>query len=272
MKSFSEFAPVYEAKFEDVSKEVVFCWGRFNPPTRAHQMVFQTAKAEAEDRNAAFYIFTSQTADDDKNPLDFSTKIITLERYFPELSVHIVKNKDIRTLFDVVRKLQENDFTDLTLFVGSDRQRIFQEQLRTYFDDLTINVETAGKERDENEAGMEGLSGQKLRDFVRAGDYRSFLKSSPKNVSEEYVEDTFHAIRRRYGLPTEGPKRETVEISTSDEREKFFNGYFKEGDRILKNATNQIGEVKSVGSNYLNILLLGETKQRREWPWEVTKL
>ena len=269
MKSFKEYAVKYESQLENETKEAFFCWGRFNPPTRAHHMLFLKTKKEAEEANASFFIFTSQTADDDRNPLDFARKVEVLEQYFPELSSNIVKNKDVRTLFDTVRKLKENDYNKVTLYVGSDRATNFRRQLRNHFDDIKIDVEQAGATRDSDSDRVNGLSGNKLRNAVKEGDYDTFRAGSPK-VDEELVQNVYHDIRRRYGLPSDKPKTDPIEIQTTEEREEFFKGKFQEGDSILKDG--RVGEIKSIGSNYLNILYLGEEKIKREWPWEVIKL
>lgn len=276
MRSFSEFTgnTLHEVALEPDQKRAVFCWGRFNPPTRGHEKVFAFAKEKSDEDKASFYIFTSQTSDDDKNPLDYTRKITTLKKYFPQYSINVVQSSKINTLFDVVRKLASHDFTKATLVVGEDRLATFKEQMRKYTpDSIDIEVISAGKRSDDgtDPGAVEEVSGQMLRDFVRKGDFKSFRLASPRDAKLHYVEDTYHNIRRRYGLPSE-KKNPTVEIATSEERERFFRGEFQAGDKVLGKQTNQIGEVQSVGTNYLNILFLGEEKTRRIWPRDVAKL
>lgn len=274
MKKFSEYTgKIYESSIETPEKKAVFCWGRFNPPTRGHEKVFDHAYKVAEEEKASFYIFTSQTSDDDKNPLDYFKKIKTLEKYFPKYFVNIVRNTEVKTLFDTVNSLIENKFDRAYLVVGEDRVQVFQKQMRDYFSDkLIVRVITAGDRTDGNDVeDVESISGQMLRDFVRKGDLESFIKGSPKSAKRSAIEDTFHDIRRRYGLPNQ-KKSQPVEIETTPVREMFFQGHFTGGDKILKTTTNQIGEIKSLGSNFLNVLFLGEEKTRRVWPSEVIKL
>lgn len=274
MKKFSQYATkLYEADIETPEKTAVFCWGRFNPPTLAHQMVFDTAYDLAKEEKASFYIFTSQTSDDDKNPLDYINKIKTLEKYFPQYTINIAKSAEIKTLFDVVKKLIEKKFEKGILVVGEDRQQVFQKQMRDYFsDDIPIRVVSAG---DRNEGSdledITTISGQMLRDFVRKGDFESFVKGSPKGVKRVYIEDTYHTIRRRYGIPGE-QKKAPVEIATTESREMFFAGAFQEGNKVIRHKTNQIGEVKGLGSNFVNVLFLGDEKVSRVWPSELGKL
>ena len=201
-------------------------------------------------------------------------KISTLERYFPRYAVNVVKNTKIKTLFDVVRVLQSNNFTHGTLVVGEDRVHVFQKQMRDYFQDgIKIEVVSAGERSSDgtDPGAIEEISGQMLRDFVRKGDFESFKMGSPHGVDEKKLLDVYHDIRRRYGIPGE-KKSEAIVIKTTEDRERFFEGEFAPGDKVLTKETNQIGEVKSVGSNYLSILFLGETKEQRIWPWDVTKL
>lgn len=274
MKRFSEFSEtaIYETSLEPTEKKVTFCWGRFNPPTIGHEKVFDFAYRKAKEDNSSFYIFTSQTSDDDKNPLDYTRKIKILERYFPQYSINIVRNAEIKTLFDAVNILVDKKFTNGTMVVGQDRVDVFRKQMRDYFTDrINVEVVSAGDRSGVNPDSVESISGQMLRDFVRKGDFESFKKASPKSAKTKYVEDAYHDIRRRYGLPGD-KKADPVEITTTEERERFYNGQFEAGNRILKTSTNQLGEIHSIGSNYLNIMFLGETKTKRVWPWEVTKL
>jgi len=72
---------------EDGDKHVTFCFGRFNPPTLGHEQVFKTMKSMGGDMK----IFTSQSQDKKKNPLDYSTKINFLRKMFPQYAEILLK-------------------------------------------------------------------------------------------------------------------------------------------------------------------------------------
>lgn len=255
---------------EEIAPErsIVFCWGRFNPPTLGHQVVFQRAKRLSKAKEASFQIFTSQTHDQDKNPLSYDEKISTLRRYFPKLSSSIVKNDNIRTLFDVVENLIANNFTKGWLVVGEDRVMTFQKQMNRYYSDkIKIQVVSAG-DRDSS-GGVKSISGSVLRNYVKNKNLEMFKKYSPTGVEDTILEDVYHMIRRAYGISHQ--TSEGIELPRSEAREKLYSGYFKPGDMVL--ANEEIGKVKSIGANYVNVEMLAKAGQVKQfWTSDITKI
>ena len=66
MKSFSQY-------LTEETKEVVFTFGRFNPPTNGHEKLISKVASLAKGNN--YRIYASKSQDPKKNPLDFNTKI-----------------------------------------------------------------------------------------------------------------------------------------------------------------------------------------------------
>ena len=281
MKRFNEFLDEDIIK-EDIFEEqnlVVFCWGRFNPPTKGHGMVFSKAYSYAQKKQASFYIFTSQTQDDDKNPLSYEDKIKALKAYFPQYSRHIVYSPKIKTLFNVVDKLISNDFDRGWLVVGDDRVNTFQEQMEKYYKEkLPITVMSAGfrsggEPFDEGDTeDMEYVSGSSAREAAKSGDYAKFKSLSPTNVSDKKAKGIFHLIRKAYGI--NNIEQEEQEMNIPPEREEFFKtrNEWKEGDMIITKESSKIGEIVSVGPNFIKVKFLDEDKEASIWPWDVQKL
>lgn len=268
MRKFNEFIdkPLFEEE-QLPERTVVFCWGRFNPPTIGHQMVFQRAEKLAQSKQADFKIYTSQTHDKDKNPLTYDQKIYYLRRYFPKYASNIVKNDEVRTLFDVVESVISFGYGQGWLVVGEDRVVSFQKQINKYYSDrIKIQVVSAG-ERD-NSGGIKTVSGSILRNYVKKKDWENFVKYSPRGVDEKILEDVFHEIRRTYGVSHQ--TKESLELARSPERERLHAGEYKKGDYVMVKDT--IGQVESIGANYLNVHLLEDGKIRKVWPSDITKL
>ena len=67
LKSFKQFS-------EEKKKEVVFTFGRFNPPTIGHGKLL--AKVAAAAIGNDYRIYASQSSDPKKNPLEYKEKIL----------------------------------------------------------------------------------------------------------------------------------------------------------------------------------------------------
>lgn len=64
MKTTREFL-----KEQDLKENVVFSFGRFQPPTIGHQLLVQKVISETKRKNADGVIFLSSTTDNKNNPL-----------------------------------------------------------------------------------------------------------------------------------------------------------------------------------------------------------
>ncbi|NRA11784.1 MAG: hypothetical protein HRT57_07505, partial [Crocinitomicaceae bacterium] len=81
-----------------MAKNVVFAWGRFNPPTIGHKVVMDRVAKEAKARGADYTIFASKSIDAKKNPLTFKTKIKFLKQSFPKHSRQINTSPKLKTI------------------------------------------------------------------------------------------------------------------------------------------------------------------------------
>ena len=79
-----------------MKKHVAFAFGRFNPPTVGHKKLIDTV-VDASD-GGDFYIFTSQSQDPDKNPLDYQTKVNFLKKLFPDIQDKIIYDVSIKNV------------------------------------------------------------------------------------------------------------------------------------------------------------------------------
>lgn len=281
MKGFLEFQKFEKMILheEDLSPGVVFTFGRFNTPTRAHAVVFDTANNIADTSGSKFYIFTSHTQDSDDNPLDYTKKIEYLRKLFPQYASKIVQDDKIRTAFDVCYALYSKGYRRATMVVGSDKVDDFNESLnhyngkrsqtssRFYDFDGGIRVVQAGQERaeDPNDMHIKSLAAKYAREAAKKGDFKKFAKISPK-ADKEIIMSMFKDVRKALGLsPTPN-----VELHKSEEREKFFNGHFKIGDWVL--VEDKEVEVTKLGPNYLETRDPGTDEIKNFWIKNCTKL
>ena len=183
-----------EARGDDVT----FAFGRFNPPTIGHAKLMDATKKGS--RN--YRVYASHTQDSRRNPLDYNTKVKYMKRMFPKHSRSITSSND-RTAIDVAVKLHDEGFKNLTMVVGSDRVKEFNDLLKKYngvksrhgfYDFKTIKIKSAG-ERDPDAEGATGMSASKMRKAAQNNDYNSFKKGLPMGYRDG--EKLFKDVQRQ---------------------------------------------------------------------------
>ena len=261
---------------EDTS-EIVFAFGRFNPPTIGHEKLFDAVKKLA--RGSQYRIYPSQSQDPKKNPLDFKLKVKFLRKMFTTHARNIMADKGVRNAFDVVVKLYDQGYTKVTMVAGEDRVIEFEKLLNKYngskgrhgfyqFENGII-VKSAGA-RDPDAEGATGMSASKLRAAANDNDLKTFAKGMPKGFKD--VEGLFNAVRAGMGLSESKSFRKHVQLEkVSDIREEYIEGtLFVEGDEVVLKKTDEVGTIKVCGSNYV-IVQLGENK-KRVWLDDIEKI
>jgi len=260
----------FKAYLKEDSGEVVFAFGRFNPPTIGHEKLFDAVKKLS--RGSQYRIYPSQSQDPKKNPLDFKLKVKFLRKMFPKYARNIMADKGVKNAFDVVVKLYDQGYTRVTMVAGEDRVIEFEKLLNKYngvkgrhgfyqFEGGII-VKSAGA-RDPDAEGAVGMSASKLRAAANDNDLKTFAKGMPKGFKD--VEGLFNAVRAGMGLSESKNFRKHVQLEkVSDRREEYVEGnLFKVGDEVIIKETNEVGDIKVLGTNYV-IVQLGENK-RRVW-------
>jgi hypothetical protein len=192
--------------FEAINKQhAAFCFGRMNPPTVGHgQLVDTVAQAAA---GGDYFIFTSQTQDSKKNPLDYATKVKFIKAMFPQHAGHVVYEPSLKTIMQVAAWLYSKGYRKVTFVAGSDRLENFKELLTKYngvegpagmykFD--SIDFVSSG-ERDPDADGIAGVSASAAREAAKAGNLEAFAQATG---SGELAEPLYLAVRR--GMLVEG--------------------------------------------------------------------
>ena len=251
IKSFSDY-------IVESSREATFTFGRYNPPTIGHEVLFNKVKDIA--RGGNYRIYASQTVDQKKNPLEYKSKIKLLRKMFPKHARNIIEDTKVRNVFDVLVQMYDEGFHKVQLVVGSDRIKEFEILLNKYngvkgrhgFYKFKINVVSAG-ERDPDSDGAEGMSASKMRMAAQQNDLKLFSSGLPSNFKR--TEDLFNAVRKGMGLTESKSFRKHVELPpVSETREEYVEGsLFKVGDLVRIKESKEEGKIIYCGSNYLMI-------------------
>jgi nicotinamide mononucleotide adenylyltransferase len=168
----------------DDNKSAAFCFGRMNPPTVGHEQLLNTT-AQAG-KGGDYFIFTSQTQDPKKNPLDFMTKVKFLAAMFPQHAKHIVANRELNTIMKVAAWLYDQGYRNVTFVAGSDRLDAMSKLLKdyngvegtkSYYNFKNIDVVSSGS-REDGAEGLAGVSASGARAAAAAGDKEAFAKTT----------------------------------------------------------------------------------------------
>ena len=217
-----------------MKKHVAFAFGRFNPPTVGHKKLIDTV-VDASD-GGDFYIFTSQSQDPDKNPLDYQTKVNFLKKLFPDIQDKIVYDVSIKNVLQAADKLKANGYTDATFVCGSDRVPEFTKLLNTWNGmDKTprfgvLNIISSG-EREDGAEGVEGVSASKAREFVKNNDFESFKGTVPNNP--QLAKELFDAVKQ--GMTSSKKKIKECII-------RYINEILNEDDSKVKQAVKKTNQ------------------------------
>ena len=189
---------------------------------------------------------------------------------FPKVGRNIIEDSSVKNIFDVLMKLQKQEFTKVTLVVGEDRVNEFRRQLIKYngveakhglynFKD-GIEVVSCG-ERDPDTDDVRGVSSSKMRIAASSNNIKDFVKYLPASFSRVSDSiDLFNAVRIGLGFLQTNNKLQPV----SERREDFVKGnILRIGDRVRIIKSNETGVITERGSNF--VLVQTENTKSRVW-------
>ena len=234
-------------------ENVVFTFGRFNPPTTGHEKLIQKVASVAG--NSPFRIYPSYSQNQKKDPLPFTLKIAYMRKMYPKYARNIIADKDARTAINIATKLYDEGFKNVTMVVGSDRVREFSSLLNNYngvegkrhgfykFDN--INVVSAG-ERDPDAEGVTGMSASKMRQAASDSDFESFSQGLPSGFKDG--KKLYLDVRKHMGIREERDMGEMTDFESL--RDMYLTGkIWNIGDLVEANGVE--GRVIRKGTNYL---------------------
>ena len=166
------------------NKKLVFIFGRFQVPTKGHAEMIMFGADYARRTGAEYRVYTSQSHDSVKNPLPYHTKVGILRQLFP--GINVIEDPSAKTAFHICRKLSEQGYEDVTMIVGGDRVREFQQGIGKYVvprDNPKFNPDkNYGFKRFSvinSGARVAGVSGTQMREYIRQNKFAEFMKVAP---------------------------------------------------------------------------------------------
>ena len=267
-----------EGEKEDKGTATV-AFGRFNPPTVGHEKLMNAAKSAS--KGGDYGIYPSRTQDDNKNPLSPDEKIAFMRQLYPSHGERIVNDGEMKTIFNVLKKANEDGYSSINIVVGADRQAEFEKLALKYngelYDFEDINVVSAG-DRDPDAEGIEGMSASKLRKAASEDDFKTWLSGMPSKVDEKLAKNIFNSVKRAAEKKVkaatkidEGLWRIAPKLDWEGLRENFFlKKIFNIGDLVENLNTGLRGRIVRRGTNYL-ISVTEDKMMFKSWIGDVSE-
>ena len=252
-------------------KIVFFTWGRMNPPTIGHEKLLTALSRKAG--NNPYFVYLSQSTDPKKNPLPYKDKIKIARKMFPRHARRIMLDAKIRNLFDILTKLYDMGYKNVTMVVGADRVQEFDILMNKYngkkgrhgfYNFRSMNVASAG-DRDPDAEGATGMSASKMRAAAGKGDFTSFSQGLPKTFSNADAKNLFNTVRKGMGLKEQREYKNHIQLNPiSETREQYVTGdLYNVGDKVIVKESDEVGQVTHLGANYVIVEKNGS--QKRYW-------
>ncbi|MEK9694988.1 MAG: hypothetical protein VW270_04430 [Candidatus Poseidoniales archaeon] len=258
---------------EREGETLTVAFGRFNPPTVGHEKLLDATKRQA--KGGDYKIYPSRSEDPKKNPLSPDEKISYMRKMYPKHDERIVNDEDMRSIFDVLKKANEDGYSNVNIMVGADRQSEFEKLATKYNGELydfgEINVISAG-ERDPDAEGVEGMSASKLRKAAVDGDLSAFKTGVPKALDDESAEKLFNTIRKKMGKEKVSETWQFApKLDWKGLRENYVGGLiFKIGDLVENLNNGLIGRITRRGTNHL-ICVTEDNIMFKSWIRDITE-
>ena len=119
-----------------------------------------------------------------------------MRQMYPKHSERIVNDGDMKTIFDVLKRANEDGYGSVNIMVGADRKSEFEKSANKYngelYDFEEINVVSAG-ERDPDAEGVEGMSASKMRKAAAEDDFSSFRSGIPNALDDKALSNFQYA-------------------------------------------------------------------------------
>ena len=258
---------------------LTMAFGRFNPPHAGHGQLMDIAAGSFRDseEGSDYMIVPSKSAGDEKNPLDFATKVEAMKGMFPHHSTHISEDENFRTIIDVLKHAHNEGYANVRIIAGGKRVKQFEKLSQDYNGALYDfgNLETISSgDRDEDGDGIEVMSASRAREAALNGDYDTFTSQLPDDYDGT---ELFNKVRKALGVDEKKKevKKEEWKVAPKfharELREYYINNeIYNIGDKVEDLNNGLTGRIMRRGTNYV-ICVTEDKIMFKSWITDVTE-
>jgi nicotinic acid mononucleotide adenylyltransferase len=206
--------------------KAVIAWGRYNPPTKGHGLLFKVVSETGRKEGGTCYAFVSHSVNSAtelrkasrdpghraailRNPLSWQAKIWFLAKIYKDRfdNLVIVDDETVRTPDNVFDWLRAKGYDEIVWCAGEDRVAEFEgvaiRYQRTHQPFKSIEVVSAGARDPDSEldaSDTTSISGTKLRQAAVDDDYQLF-SSAIDSDDESLIRGLFDAVKQGLAIP-----------------------------------------------------------------------
>ena len=180
---------------EEKNDTAVFTFGRFQPPTRAHEKLIKQVGSLAKEKGAHPFVFTSRKSGDKKNPLPFEMKSGMIRKHF---GVNVPDSEEISNPFQAAQHLGKLGYKNVHLVLGGDRVKDIGGMIKKYMghedpekriDISNLTLHSAG------DRSVDKVSGTSVRAAARSGNVEAFRRMIAPSLGDKSSETLYRVLR-----------------------------------------------------------------------------
>lgn len=226
---------------------LVTAFGRFQPPTKGHQEIFDVIVKQARRLRGDAMVFVSPAQNTKNSPLTHRERVRLLRRGVPQIKSNELEigPETIKTPYDMLSWAKKRGYTTIMLVAGVERKNsnggyTFRDLVAGWSkkEDPDGTVSVVFSKEPSTRVG--GISGTQARNFARYGNIEEFEDILLPGLSLQQIEDTMQLIQSRMGALSESRRYlpflsyvgQLLEAEDDD----------PENERILKQASKEAAE------------------------------
>ena len=213
--------------FEAPGKQASFALGRLNPATTGHELLVDKIKEELA---ISFLFLTDRLPKLPKDPLTAQDKLDWARKSFDGISIGLAK-----TVLIAADRLYKMGYTDVTYLEGIDPEKPFplSKLIKDYngvkkeLHDYNFNsIRVVQLPRDASSEAADGMSGTKMRQFVKDNDLEGFKKDAVTLKAQPYAEEMFKKLQGIMGVDSVDEKLDLKDLEDDPDYQKELEKEF----------------------------------------------
>jgi hypothetical protein len=251
LKSFKTYT-------EERTNGIVIAFGNFQPPSIAHEKLFERVSVLASGNKYAIYTYPAY--DLVENPISYDKKVKYLRKFFPKHGRNIIEDAAVQCIEDAISKLKDQGYNKISIVCTSIAEARYCKNLN----DPIVSVVPFF------ESNYTEIESQ-LIECVKNNDLEKFSKQTPKGFGD--VQELFNVIRSGMGLKESHNFRKHIQLDpVSEQREAYIQGkLFSVNDVVKITESNEVVTIHECGPNFV-IVKNKDNKLQRKWLTAISKI